>query len=193
MNIGAVQSSSAYYSTQNTSSTNNQQTKFDAVLQDRTSRLQEGIDSGKIDTAKLQEKLESEFGDAVSEFFGEDGSVDVEGLDEFMQSQMGSVEGGMPPGGMPPGGMPPGGMPPGGMPPGGMPPDGSESTDFTLDTEELQANLIEEFGEDAEGIVSEDGEIDVEKLKLLFEENSTSAGLSSSASFTPPFIINQRV
>ena len=158
MNVGSVQYSQTAY--QPTGARGTQQQDFESIMEQKRAELEKAVESGAIDTDELQEKLQAQFGDAVNEAFGEDGSVDFEKLDEIIQSQMGQVGQGMPPGGMP-------GM--SGPPPGGPPPDGGQ-----LDPEEMQAKLTSIFGEDAEGIVSEDGEIDSERLQELIEENKNS-------------------
>lgn len=204
MEIGSIQNYSAYSSYQASSKSSSQSTDFEAVLQNRTAKLERAIDSGEIDTAKMQEQLQSVFGDSINDAFGEDGSVDVEKLEEIMQSQMGSMPGGMegmpPPGGM--GGME--GME--GMPPPPPPPDGmggmsgsSMSSGSSINTEDFQTQLIEMFGEEAEGIVKEDGTIDTEKLSELAEAKMESQSnttqnafgiLSTNSSFNLPVFIN---
>ena len=43
-----------------------------------------------------------------------------------------------------------------------------------IDAEEIQARLVERFGDDAEGLINDDGSLDVEKLTSLMEEQRAS-------------------
>ena len=70
------------------------------------------------------------------------------------------------------GGMRPMQGPPPGPPPGGNPVEELEEAyeSGEIDTEELSAKLTSVFGEDADGIISEDGEVDFSALSSLIGE-----------------------
>ncbi len=162
MNVGSVQYAGSSAAYQTTSRDGAQSADFQAMLEQRLAKMEEAVNSGDMDVAKLQEILQERFGDSVNEAFGEDGSVDFEKLEEIL-SEVGAAEQGPPPG--PPPEM--SGMPPG--PPPGPPPSGDSSESQTGSTD-LESKLIEVFGEAAEGIVQEDGEVDMDQLAELIEQ-----------------------
>lgn len=172
MNVGSVQygSNATSYSSMYSSST--QSSDFQSIMEKRMSQLEKAVDSGQIDTAQLQEDLQSQFGDVVNEAFGEDGSIDFEKLKEILESQAGSMGEGTPE---------MQGPPPGGPPPGPPPSEGSSGVQ--MDPEKLQAKLIDIFGEEAEGIVNEDGEVDIEKLQELTDQRMAASANSTKSAY----------
>ncbi len=111
--------------------------------EDRTNRIMQGIEDGKIDVNELQERLTNDFGDAAADIVSEDGTVDTEALTELFANNK-------PQGGPPPHGE--GGMPP---PP---PPSDEQKANF-------EANLVELLGEDTvSGLKDDDGRIDFSAL-----------------------------
>ena len=158
--ISGIQSSLTYsqYSSQNTQRTTT--TDFQSIMEERMKEIEEAVESGEIDVDDFKAKLEEKFGSAVDEAFSEDGTVDFDKLNEIIQEQLSSTSEANP-----------SSMPP---PP---PPMKMDSTD-------LQSKLTEEFGDEAEGIVGEDGSIDFEKLKELLDSQSstTTQGYQSAYS-----------
>lgn len=153
--ILSIQSNTNYstYQTQNAISSKSA-SDFEAIMEQKKQEIQDAVESGKIDVDDFKAKMVEDFGDAVKAAFNEDGSVDFDKLDEIIEEQMGSMSG----------------SPPGGPPPG-PPPSGGSQESYKIDSETLQSKLIEDFGEEAEGIVQDDGSIDYEKLKELLDTN----------------------
>lgn len=113
-------------------------------------RMAQSVEDGDIDLDSLVANLTDRFGEEASGIVAEDGTLNVEALTELLAAN--APEGpGM--GGQPPGGM--GEMPP---PP---PPQGMASP------EELEAKLVEEYGEEAASAVFTEDGIDFEALKSL--------------------------
>lgn len=111
--------------------------------EDRTNRIMQGIEEGKIDVNELQERLSNDFGDAAADIVSEDGTVDTEALTELFANNK-------PQGGPPPHGE--GGMPP---PP---PPSDEQKANF-------EANLVDLLGEDTVSELKDDeGRIDFSAL-----------------------------
>lgn len=120
--------------------------------EERLNHLVEKIESGDIDTEKLQEKLTHRFGEDADGIVAEDGSVDIESMKELFASHA-------PQGGPPPQGEGHGGMMP---PPPPPPPEGGD----------LQSKLIEMFGEETTaGFFNEDGDLDFDALMTALQEN----------------------
>ena len=107
--------------------------------------IQSKLDSGELDVAKLRSRVESKFGaEAAAEVFGEDGSVNLEKLQELHQSRRAEGAG-------------PSGNGFGGRGPG------------DIDPEALLAKVESKFGSEAASeITNEDGSINFEALKELF-------------------------
>ncbi|MBB1486054.1 hypothetical protein [Oceanospirillum sediminis] len=119
--------------------------------EERLNNLVEKIESGDIDTDKLQEKLTHRFGEDADGIVSEDGSVDIESMKELFASQA-------PQGGPSPQGQGQGGM----MPPPPPPPEEGD----------LQSKLTEMFGEETTaGFFNEDGDLDFDALMAALQEN----------------------
>lgn len=114
-------------------------------------RMAQSVEDGDIDLDSLVANLTDRFGEEASGIVAEDGTLNVEALTELLAANAPEGPGGM--GGQPPGGM--GEIPP---PP---PPQGMASP------EELEAKLVQEYGEEAASAVFTKDGIDFEALKSL--------------------------
>lgn len=160
--IVSIQSNTNYSSYQTQRTGNSNTLDFQEIMEQKKKEIQDAVESGEISVEDFKAKMVEDFGDAVEEAFAEDGTVDFEKLDEIIEEQRGSANG----------------VPPSGPPPGGPPPERSTP----IDAESLQSKLIEDFGEEAEGIVSDDGTIDYEKLKELLDSK-----MGSQVTYSSPY------
>jgi hypothetical protein len=177
MDINSIQNTSAIQSYSRIGTQNGQTSSFKSVMSNRLSQIENAANSGQIDTAKMQEKLQGVFGDAVNGAFGEDGSVDFDELKSIIKSELGSKGRGNFPG-MMGGGMMPGGI--GNMMSGGLV--SLMSSNISNSPMDLGSKLLEVFGEEVEGIVNEDGDVDKKRLQELVEKER-SAGNGNSQGF----------
>jgi len=120
-----------------------------------TNSMLSAIEEGSLSAEELVENLESRFGVDASSILADDGTVDETALTDLL-SNVG-----------------PANQSAGAMPPPPSPPSGSVSS------EELQAQLAEEYGEDAiSGIFNDDGTVNFDELvSLLSSQGSTETGL----------------
>lgn len=162
MDIGGIRSGFAYSMQFSVNRDNDvvrgagsQTNGFQSMVDDHRSRMENAVQSGRIDADRLRSDLQTRFGDEVNEAFGADGSIDYDKIGEILENQGGSL-------GPPPSGMRGAGGPPMGPPPGG-------AGGFGVNAAEANANLTSLFGEEADGIVGEDGRIDAERLQSLID------------------------
>ncbi len=126
--------------------------------EERMNKLVEKIESGDIDTDKLQERLSERFGEDATGIVADDGSVNIDGLKELFANN--APQGGPPPHGQ-------GGMPP---PP---PPQGGEAASF-------EENLIEMLGEETvSGLKDENGQFDFQALIETLQANEVDSPVGS--------------
>jgi len=135
---------------------------------DMANKIANGIESGKLDADKVASRLESRFGEAAKSVIKVDGSVNVDELTTLIEDNRPNISGfntGFP-----------GKMP--GMAGMGNSPfaDGlvnqilEQLDSGELDTDTLSQRLENNFGEDAQGIITE-GSIDESALSALLEQN----------------------
>jgi len=164
--ILSIQSSTNYSSYQTQRTGNSGTLDFQAIMEQKKQEIQDAVESGEISVDDFKAKMVNDFGTAVEEAFNEDGTVDFDKLDQIIEEQRGSMSG-----------------TPSVPPPGPPPSDGMQQQSYKIDSESLQSKLIDDFGEEAEGIVSEDGTIDYEKLKELLDNN-----LGTQTTYSSPYV-----
>ncbi|MDO6515076.1 MULTISPECIES: hypothetical protein [unclassified Neptuniibacter] len=121
------------------------------------------VEDGNISAEELVENLESRFGVDASSVLADDGTIDETALTELLSSfdpaNQAAGAGAMPPPPPPPGG--------------------------AVSSEELQAKLTEDYGEDAiSAVFNDDGTVNFDELMTLLSSNqgSTETGLLINAS-----------
>ena len=135
---------------------------------DMANKIANGIESGKLDADKVASRLESRFGEAAKSVIKDDGSVNVDELTTLIEDNRPNISGfnmGFQ-----------GTMP--GMAGMGNSPFADELVtqileqldSGELDTDTLSQRLENNFGEDAQGIITE-GSIDESALSALLEQN----------------------
>lgn len=125
-----------------------------------TNSMLSAIEEGSLSVEELVENLESRFGVDASSILADDGTVDETALTDLL-SNVG------------PANQSAGAMPPPPPPQGG-----------TVSSEELQAKLTEDFGEDAvSAVFNDDGTVNFDELMtLLSSQDRTETGLVINAS-----------
>jgi hypothetical protein len=125
-----------------------------------TNSMLSAIEEGSLSAEELVENLESRFGVDASRILANDGTVDETVLTDLL-SNVG------------PANQSAGAMPPPPPPQGG-----------TVSSEELQAKLTEDFGEDAvSAVFNDDGTVNFDELMtLLSSQDRTETGLVINAS-----------
>lgn len=125
-------------------------------------RIKQALETGKLDTTQLQERLEARFGEAAQGIVSDDGSVDFESLEALiiehrttrleqkLEARFGERVDGL-------------------VGDGGRVDVEALSA---LRTAKLQERLESHFGEDAQSLVGEDGAIDFEGLVALLKEKA---------------------
>ena len=138
-NLSMTQFNNVFDASRMHSSERNQPKSFHDRIEKRLEKLEEAINSRKIDVDEFREELEERFGDDAKGVVSKDGRVDFDKLRELMLEQN-RADGGPPP----------------------APPQSDDST--------FLERLQEHFGDAANDIVGEDGEVDFTKVQELIHQ-----------------------
>ena len=137
--------SNSYYSQYlNSESTSGISAGIEASLKKGIDRVEADVKSGKIKVADFKEKLQKSFGDSVNAAFQKDGSINFDTLESILDQKLGSN-------------------------PYQELGSTSNQSSSLINKASLKNRLEKEFGEDAKGIVGEDGSIDMDKLTSLID------------------------
>lgn len=156
--ISSNYANNLYASSLLTGSTSGASSGIEASLKKGIDRVKSDIESGKIKVADLKEKLQKSFGDSVKSVFNEDGSIDFDSLESFLSQKITGSSSSLL---------------------SGSNSSSSTQTSSTLDKISLKKFLEKEYGEDAKGIIKDDGTIDMDKFVDLID--NITGGLSISS------------